>query len=153
MSEAKFYHQWFGKKILTQTKSPIPPPPPSKVKWTAPYLGFLKALFQFLWLGVSRGSHSLDLRASLAPSALTQSTCSEFQRCYFPLYSGECFNSRTPWMTFVQDLVIISSIDIDTDSILGKAAISMLRREGCPLWSNGQPGVRQVLEWRIYSPD
>ena len=36
-------------------------------------------------------------------------------------------------MTFVQDLVIISSIDIDTDSILGKAAISMLRREGCPL--------------------
>ena len=25
------------KKILTQTKSPIPLPPPSKVKWSAPY--------------------------------------------------------------------------------------------------------------------
>ena len=30
------------------------------------------------------------------------------------------------------------------------AAINRLRREGCLLWRNRQPGVRQV-EWRIYS--
>ena len=63
-------------------------------------------------------------RAALAPSTLTQSTCCksrvycELQRCYFPLYSGEPFYSRTPRLTFAQDLVIISSIDIDTNSIV-----------------------------------
>ena len=35
MSGKKCYQQRFGEKILTQTKSPIPPPlPPSKVKWS-----------------------------------------------------------------------------------------------------------------------
>ena len=39
--EKKFYHQRFRKsKILTQTKSPLPPPPlpsSSKVIWSTPY--------------------------------------------------------------------------------------------------------------------
>ena len=44
MSGKKFYLQRFGGKILTQTRSPIPPLPPTKVKWSAPELFF----FHFL---------------------------------------------------------------------------------------------------------
>ena len=40
MSGKKFYLQRFGGKILTQTRSPIPPLPPTKVKWSAPELFF-----------------------------------------------------------------------------------------------------------------
>ena len=35
MSREKFYHRRFGKKIITKTKSLMPPPPPNP-KWSAP---------------------------------------------------------------------------------------------------------------------
>ena len=66
----------------------------------------------------------LSVWSRIRVSALTQSTCCksrvhcELQYCYFSLYSREPFYSRTPWLTFAQDLVIISSIDIDTNSIV-----------------------------------
>ena len=59
MSGEKFYHQWFWKKNSYANQiTHIPPPPSSKVKWSAPYLDFLRAPLQFLWFGVSRRSRS-----------------------------------------------------------------------------------------------
>ena len=46
------------KEFLRKPNHPYLSPTPSKVKLSAPYLDFLKARPQFLWLGVSRRSRS-----------------------------------------------------------------------------------------------
>ena len=104
----KFYHQLFGKKILAQIKSPIPPPPSPLVLLKSQMNGLLLRLSQspFPVSVVRYQSRITFARFARVPCAVGAhaATCGkcrvycELQRYYFPLYSGEPSYSRTPWL-------------------------------------------------------